>query len=279
MRQSASDFLASPHKRITLMGMSGVGKTRLANILRAAGWFHYSVDYRIGTRYLDESILDNIKRQAMSVPFLRDLLLSDSIYISNNITFDNLQPLSTWLGKLGDPALGGLTLNEFKRRQALHLQAETAAVEDVADFIEKAIDIYGYSHFLNDVSGSLCELDDPRILQQLADQTLIIYLQADADDEQHLIRQAAAHPKPLYYRESFLDEQLASYMQEHEIDYVALVKPDDFVRWVFPKLFYSRIPRYEAIADEHGYRVAARDALAVNSEAAFLDLIGEALDG
>ena len=68
-------------------------------------------------------------------------------------------------------------------------------------------------------------------------------------------------------------------MQEHEIDYVALVKPDDFVRWVFPKLFYSRIPRYEAIADEHGYRVAARDALAVNSEAAFLDLIGEALDG
>ena len=37
-------------------------------------WFHYSGDYRIGTKYLEEPILDNIKRQAMRVDFLRDLL-------------------------------------------------------------------------------------------------------------------------------------------------------------------------------------------------------------
>ena len=68
------------------MGMSGVGKTRLANILRAGDWFHYSVDYRIGTRYLDEAILDNLKSQMMQVPFLRELLRSDSIYIRNNLS-------------------------------------------------------------------------------------------------------------------------------------------------------------------------------------------------
>ena len=30
---------------VALFGMSGVGKTRIANILRATGeWYHYSVD-------------------------------------------------------------------------------------------------------------------------------------------------------------------------------------------------------------------------------------------
>lgn len=261
------------------MGMSGVGKTRLSNILRAGDWFHYSVDYRIGTRYLDEAILDNIKSQAMQVPFLRDLLRSDSIYISNNITFDNLTPLSSWLGKVGDPDLGGLPVDEFKRRQALHHEAETAAVRDVRQFIQKAGDIYGYAHFLNDVSGSLCELDDQSLFEQLAKDTILLYLKADKDDEQHLIQRAASHPKPLYYREQFLQPQLEAYMSEKKLEYVTLIDPDDFVRWVFPKLFYARVPRYEAIAAQYGYSVAARDALAVTNEEEFLQLVESALGG
>ena len=82
MRMSAKEFLAWPNKAITLLGMSGVGKTTLANKLPKSKWFHYSGDYRIGTKYLAEPILDNIKRQAMQVGFLKDLLRSDSIYIA-----------------------------------------------------------------------------------------------------------------------------------------------------------------------------------------------------
>jgi hypothetical protein len=108
--------------------MSGAGKTRLSKKLPKTNWFHYSGDYRIGTKYLEEPILDNIKQQAMGVPFLRDLLQSDSIYICSNVTVDNLSPVSSFLGKLGNPALGGLSLAEFKRRQALHHQAEIAAM-------------------------------------------------------------------------------------------------------------------------------------------------------
>ena len=111
---SAAEWRAAQRKRVLVFGMSGLGKTHLANMLRGAGgWFHYSVDYRIGTRYMGELIADNFKREAMKVPLLRELLMTDSVYISSNITFDNLAPLSTYLGKPGDPARGGLPFDEY----------------------------------------------------------------------------------------------------------------------------------------------------------------------
>lgn len=277
MKMSPKEFRAWPNKRITLLGMSGVGKTCLAQMLRRHHWFHYSGDYRIGTRYLDEPILDNIKAQAMQVPFLRDLLRSDSIYISNNITVDNLKPVSSFLGKLGNPELGGLGLKEFKRRQALHRDAEVAAMRDVPEFIRKAEAIYGYPHFVNDAGGSLCELDEPGVLDLLAQHTLVLYIETDQRDEAELLARAAADPKPLYYREAFLDEQLGHYLAAHGHEYVAQVDPDDFVRWMFPRLFHARIPRYRAIADEHGYTLPAHALRAVKDEAGFLAAIEAAL--
>ncbi len=278
MRLTADQFRAWDAKRITLLGMSGVGKTRLAVMLRRNDWFHYSGDYRIGTRYLDEPILDNIKRQAMQIPFLRDLLRSDSIHIVNNITVDNLQPVSSFLGKLGNPELGGLGLREFKHRQRLHREAEIAAMLDVPEFIRKAREIYGYQHFINDAGGSVCELDDPRVMDTLARDTLILYIKATEADEQELIRRAELDPKPLYYREEFLEEQLSAYMQENELEYVAQIDPDAFVRWIFPKLFYARIPRYEALARDYGYTVSTEELWSVNDERDFLELVATALD-
>ena len=278
MRLSADQFRQWQHKSITLLGMSGVGKTRLAHMLRRSHWFHYSGDYRIGTRYLDEPILDNIKHQAMQVPLLRDLLLNDSIYIANNITVDNLHPVSTFLGKLGNPEEGGLPLAEFKRRQELHHQAEIAAMLDVPAFINKARTIYGYDRFINDAGGSVCELDSPEAIAALAEHTLILYIQATPKDEEELIRRAQSDPKPLYYREAFLDDHLARYMAEQQLEYVAQVSPDDFVRWVFPHLFRSRIPRYEAIAAEHGYTVTSDELWAVQNEAELIELIARAIE-
>jgi hypothetical protein len=277
VRLSPQEFRNWQHKSITLLGMSGVGKTRLSAMLRKGNWFHYSGDYRIGSRYLDEPILDNIKQQAMQIPFLRDLLRTDSIYIANNLTFDDLSPVSSFLGKLGNPEQDGLSLPEFKRRQALHHQAEIAAMCDVPEFIQKAHEIYGYSHFINDAGGSVCELDDEETLQTLADHTLILYLKATEQDEKELIRRAEIAPKPLYYREAFLDEQLAKYMGQHALDYVAQIDPDDFVRWVFPHLFYSRIPRYEAIARQYGYTISTTDLAMVECEQDFLALVERAL--
>ena len=277
MHLSVAQFRDWEHKSITLLGMSGVGKTTLAHILRQHNWFHYSGDYRIGTRYLGEAILDNVKQQAMQVPFLHDLLHSDSIYIANNITVDNLKPVSSFLGKLGNPESGGLSLPEFKHRQALHHQAEIAAMRDVPEFIRKAQTIYGYKHFVNDAGGSVCELDDPNTLKSLKEHTIILYIKTSEKDEQELINRAESDPKPLYYREAFLDQQLEIYMRDNGLSYVAMIDPDAFVRWMFPRLFYSRIPRYEAIAEQYGYTITTDELHSIKNEQDFMKLVESAL--
>jgi shikimate kinase len=273
-----SEFLRWPHKAITLLGMSGVGKTTLAYKLPRSKWFHYSGDYRIGTKYLAEPILDNIKRQAMQVGFLRDLLRSDSIYIASNITVHNLEPVATFLGKIGRQDLGGLPVDEFKKRQRLHRMAEIGAMRDVEEFIVKAREIYGYDHFINDAGGSLVELDDEQTIQTLAANTLILYLKPDAQVERALVQRAIDDPKPLYYQEPFLDEKLAQYLSEAELDSPDQIVPDEFVRWIFPSLVAHRRPRYEALAAQHGYTLNARLTEAITGEQDFLDLVASVLD-
>lgn len=278
MRMTAEEFRRWDRKSVTLVGMSGVGKTWLSSRLRAAHWFHYSADYRIGTRYLSEPILDNIKRQAMQVPFLRELLRSDSIYISNNITVDNLTAVLTFLGKLGDPALGGLDLAEFKHRQQLYRDAEVSAMLDVPEFITKAHEIYGYRHFVNDSAGSLCELDDPDVLRVLAEHSLIVYIEATEENGRELLRRAEADPKPLYYRPAFLDTQLEAFMHTRGLSEVTQIRPDDFVLWMFPRLFEARIPRYEAIARDYGYTIRADVLAQATTEAEFLGCMERMLE-
>jgi len=260
------------------MGMSGVGKTYLANMLRHHNWFHYSGDYRIGTRYLDEEILDIIKRQAMQVPFLRDLLRRDYIYIRNNISVQNLGPVTSFLGKVGDPGKGGIALPEFNRRQECYKEAEIAAMQDVPEFINKAHNIYGYPHFVNDVGGSLCELDDDRVLETLHRSTLILYIKVSEDGASELIERADRDPKPLYYRREFLDEQITAYMKEKDIEYMALADPDDFIRWIFPRLFHARLPRYRSVADKYGYTVTAEEVARVRDDHDFVELIEQAIE-
>ena len=272
------EFLRWERKAVTLLGMSGVGKTTLANKLPKTDWFHYSGDYRIGTKYLAEPIVDNVKRAAMQVPFLRGLLCSDSIYIRSNITVHNLEPLSTFLGKVGDPSMGGLTCEEFLARQRLHHDAEVAAMRDVVDFVEKTHDIYGYEHFINDAGGSVCDLDDSETVELLAAHTMVVYVRADEGMEQELIRRQKAHPKPLYYGEPFFRRSLALYLETEGLDSPDEIDPDRFVRWIFPRLVERRRPLYEGIAAAHGYTVTAADAETVRDERDFIDLVAGAIE-
>ncbi|MFM8331843.1 MAG: ATPase, partial [Candidatus Methylumidiphilus sp.] len=96
-------------------------------------------------------------------------------------------------------------------------------------------------------------------------------------DEQRVIERAERDPKPLYYREAFLDEQLAVYLAERELPYAAMINPDNFVRWVFPRLFYTRIPRYEHLAARYGYTISSDELATVADEHDFMRLVALAI--
>jgi hypothetical protein len=279
---SSKDFRQWPAKAVTIFGMSGAGKTTLARVLRQHEWFHYSVDYRIGTRYMGEHIVDNFKREAMKNPFLRNLLLTDSIYLSSNITFDNLDPLSSYLGKPGNPDKGGLPFAEYRRRQAQHRHAEIAALLDVPEFIEKARNIYGYRDFVCDSGGSLCEVvsladvGDP-VLKTLAEHTLLLYIRGTpdlADAGRALPRESEADVLPARLPR----EEVERIQGAHAITSDDDVDPDGFAIWGFEQLVHHRIPLYESIARKHGYAVDMDAIPDVKDEEGFLELVSQAID-
>jgi hypothetical protein len=279
---SPEQYLAAPRKAVAVFGMSGLGKTRIAAMLREAGdWFHYSVDYRIGTRYMGENIVDNFKREAMRNPFLRELLRSDSIYIASNISFQNLRPLSTYLGKPGDPARGGIPFEEYIRRQRQHREAEIAALTDTPLFIEKARDIYGYAHFLCDTGGSICEVVDPGddadpVLSLLARHVLLVQIRGTEAQADELARRFEKAPKPMYYPEDFLRRVWAEYLAETGLA-EDRVDPDAFIAWGFRRLLDHRLPIYDVMGDRWGVVVDAAEIEATRTPGDFDALIAEAI--
>jgi hypothetical protein len=280
--ETGRDWLKAERKSILFFGMSGLGKTHVSNMLRAQGdWFHYSIDYRIGTRYMGEFIIDNAKAEAMKIPFLRDLLLTDSIYIGSNLTFNNLAPVSTYLGKPGDPSKGGLPMAEYQRRQDQFRTSEEAALRDTAYFIERAERLYGYPHFICDTGGSICEWvdatdpDDP-ILKDLARTTLMIWIKGTEAHTSELIRRFDAAPKPMAYEPAFLADAWEGYLRESGCAEDA-VDPDTFIRWTYARALAHRQPRYEAMSN-WGVTVTADDIAAANTPETFQTLIAEALD-
>ena len=275
-------YLEAPQKAVALFGMSGLGKTRTAMMLRGEDdWFHYSIDYRIGTRYMGEHIVDNFKREAMRNPFLRQLLRTDSIYIASNITFENLAPLSTYLGKPGDPAKGGIPFEEYVRRQRLHRESEIAALSDTPLFIGKAREIYGYANFLCDTGGSICEVADPGdpddpVLALLTRHVLLVQIRGAQVQADELARRFEKNPKPMYYPEAFLREAWADYTAETGTP-EDKIDPDHFIVWGFRRLLAHRLPRYDAIGAHWGVTVAAAGIEGLRSPADFDALIAEAI--
>ncbi|MGB0905136.1 MAG: ATPase, partial [Mangrovicoccus sp.] len=275
---TSADWLASSEKRILLFGMSGLGKTHISNMLRGSGgWFHYSVDYRIGTRYMGEHIVDNFKKEAMRNPFLANLLRTDSIYIASNITFHNLSPLSTYLGKPGDPARGGLSFDEYMRRQEQHRQAEISALYDTAHFVQRAHDLYQYTNFICDSGGSICEVVNPfdpndPLMNALSETTLMIWLEDTAAHRDALIARFDKDPKPMYYEPEFLRGLWEEYLADHG-GQECNVDPDAFIRWTYAKALAHRRPRYRAMAQNWGISVRAAELEQVKSATDFTQLI------
>ncbi|SDZ30197.1 hypothetical protein SAMN05444004_1105 [Jannaschia faecimaris] len=263
-------------KRISLFGMSGLGKTHISQILRGSGdWFHFSIDYRIGTGYLGEHINDNLKRHAMRQPFLAQLLRTDSIYIGPNMTFENLSPLSTFLGQPGATSKGGLPFEEYARRQELHHRAEVNALLDTPHFIERAREIYGYDNFVCDTGGSICEVVDPdnpedQVMATLAANTLPVWIEGTPDHVETLVARFAKAPKPMCYRPEFLNAKWETHGGDD-------VDPNEFATATYRDAITARHPRYAAMARNWGITVQAVDVATVRDASDVMALISEGI--
>lgn len=279
---SAKEWTASEHKRVLLFGMSGLGKTHVSNLLRYSGeWFHYSIDYRIGTRYMGELIADSFKREAMKTPYLRELLLTDSIYIASNITFENLAPLSKYLGKPGNAEKGGIEIDEYRRRQNQHRTAEIASLLDTGHFINRSQDIYGYQHFVCDSGGSICEVVDPQdpndpVMKHLSQNALMVWIKGSDAHNEELARRFDRAPKPMYYQPEFLSRKWQEYLDSNKLA-PNEVDPDKFVRWTYAQALAHRQPRYEAMS-KWGITVEADEIAEVKTVEDFNALIALALE-
>ena len=280
---SSAAWQQASEKRVLLFGMSGLGKTYLSNMLRdAGGWFHYSVDYRIGTRYMGEYIADNFKREAMRVPLLRELLLSDSVMIASNITFENLAPLSTYLGKPGNPDKGGLPIDVYRARQEQHRVSEIAALMDTPHFVNRAKDLYGYDNFICDSGGSICEVVDPNdpddpVLSTLSKNLLMVWIEGTEDHTEELIRRFDRAPKPMYYQPAFLNAAWDDYLAQTGAT-PEQVNPDAFVRWTYARALAHRQPRYADMAKNWGIKISADDVARVKSPEDFESLLAQTLE-
>ncbi len=283
MKAELSKFIDGENKAITLMGMSGVGKTYLSEKLASWGWYHYSCDLEIGVNLLGDDIVETIRNDILAHPGLRLFFETGAISINNNITVDNLRTLSAFIGKLGNPSQGrigkeghgGIALDEFKRRQKLYCEAEHQSLAQLSEKISEALQ-QGHHKFVNDSTGSMCEMDDPDLIRSVAENSLIVYIKASDEELQAVIRRAEEYPKPLLYPAKKFDDWLEAYLKERGLSSPDDIEPDDFSRSNFRKLLDHRIPIYDAIADQYGVTVSSTDFKEVDSEEAFLDILRNA---
>ncbi len=273
----AQSWRDAPHKSVLFFGMSGLGKTHISKLLvQQGGWFHYSIDYRIGTSGMYPHIKDNLIAHAMQDPFLANLLRADAIYIEPNVHDHDLSAVSAYLGKPGNPDKGGLPMTEYIKRQTQFRDAEIAALKDTAYFMQRAQTLYGYPNFICDTGGSICEwidtdLPDDPLLTELSEKCLLVWIKGDEAHTEELIRRFDRAPKPMAYQPAFLERVWAEYLATHGCSGDA-VDPDAFIRWTYAQALAHRQPRYAAMA-RHGVTLTVGEIHAVRDAADFEDLI------
>lgn len=238
-----------PKKAVTLLGMSGSGKTYISSMLAQSGWSHYSCDYEIGTTFL-----------------------KDDLSAFGGVTHDDIRALSVFLGKLGDEQQGGYPLDLFLQRQNAYYEAELSALRCVSDVLDDR-----EADFVHDSTGSLCEILDDGLIADLGAKTLFVYLQHDEEGEREVLKRAQEYPKPLFFPPNLFEGWLREYLKEKSLSGVSDIVPDDFSRWVFPRLFESRKPKYQALADRYGVSIYSGKFAGVSNSDDIINLIAEAL--
>lgn len=248
-----ASLVAEP-RDVLLIGMSGIGKTRLSRHLTRCGtWRYVSIDGEIQGRHLREELLSAFhakNNQRGDSAQLREL---DPMSVDLETHSDSLAPLTAYLGMPGDPSKGGLEFAEYVRRQDAHRQAERRAIEDLV--------VLGTDQpVLADASGSFCEVfeaDDP-VLDALRERFMFVSLRENDALITLLIERFKAQPKPIYYPPDLLVQYWEEYAQTYAVA-PAKVDPQEFALWAYEKLVAARRAKYAALAERSDASIDAAE--------------------
>lgn len=232
---------------LTLIGMSGVGKSFTSQKLAEWGWYRYSCDETIGA--------DLVHKETLS----EDELMA---------------AMHELVGMLGDENQGGLNLFEFKKRQAAYYHGECRALLFLDRHIEEARG-QGFENFIHDSTGSFCEIEDEIVLESVGRLSQICYIEASQAHIDEVMERAVSNPKPLFYPPARLDGWYSDFLADHKLDHDQQIDPNEFARWVFPKLFKQRLPKYKALADKYGFTVPSEALEGVSSADDFIHVIDQ----
>ena len=152
---------------------------------------------------------------------------------------------------------------------------------DSPQFIERAIDLYGYDNFICDSGGSICEVVDPwdvadPILTALSENLLMIWIAGSEDHTAELVRRFDLAPKPMCYQPKFLLTSWSEYQRETGVQ-PDKVNPDEFIRWTYARAMAHRQPRYAQMA-KWGVTLQANDVQSLKTPQDFEALVAETLD-
>ncbi len=149
--------------RLTLIGMSGVGKTAWAKKLEKKGFTRYTVD-----EFIEDKLHDELKK----------------------FGYKGIQDVSKWMGQPYH--------ERYKKTSKRYLELERRSLKEIIKLIKKTTD----EKIVIDTTGSVIYIDD-EILNQLFDLTTVVYLETSPEQVEAMKQKYFQDPKPVIWGEIF----------------------------------------------------------------------------
>lgn len=224
---------------ITLMGISGVGKSRATGKIMA-------MQPDIRRRSIDESIW--LPRAKGPQTPLREAFEAWACEYNKDISTigaRNLGVTAKFLGMLGDPAHGGVDEETFRRHMALHAEAEHNVLANLHNELKSG-------QAAIDMGGSAIHVLDEDIKTTIRNKTQTLLIQASLDHLKNLEERNRISPKPLYYPSEFLDEWLPKLCVEYGVGNADMLAPEIVSDFLYPHLMQERLDDYMTLAQSFG---------------------------
>jgi shikimate kinase len=149
--------------KISLIGMSNVGKTYWSKKLKEAGFNVFFCD-----ELIEEKLGRELKKQGYS----------------------GISDVSKWMGQPFE--------ERYKKNSSRYLEIEKMVMNEIIDVLEKSKD----RDIAVDTTGSIIYIGQV-ILKKLKKRTKIIYLEAPSQVKEEMLRAYLDNPKPVYWGKSY----------------------------------------------------------------------------